>query len=243
MATLKEQVDEAVAAVSKTWTKTTWPSTSTTVPDPDNMGYSDAKLVQATYLYSDLIDSSGLVKAAASHEEVASVMSAFLKVAVRIIRAEDGHIRSFDGDRVMGVFTGANRQTRSVRAAMKIKYAVGGLLDPKIQSAFKSLRDADWHIRAMTGIATSEALLVRAGIRNNSDLLSVGVGPNLAAKLSDLRDADAGHNIAIGAGTYVALAEGLTMSKGQDIWAGPFGLSMGGGTYKYYTTRYRISSL
>lgn len=243
MATLKEQVDEAVAAVSKTWTKTTWSTVDTAVPDPDNLGYSDAKVVRATYLYSDLIDSSGLVRAADSHDEVASVMSAFLKVAVRIIRAENGHIRSFDGDRVMGVFTGANRQTRAVRAAMKIDYAVGVLLDPKIQSAFKSLRDADWHIRAMTGIATSEALLVRAGIRNNSDLLSVGVGPNLAAKLSDLRDTGAGYNIAISKGTYGALAESVIMSKGQNMWTGPHKLSMGGASYSYYTTRYRWTSL
>ncbi|MFV2145610.1 adenylate/guanylate cyclase domain-containing protein [Isoptericola sp. G70] len=243
MATLKEQVDEAVEEVSKTWTKTTWLTTTTAVPDPDDMGYSDAKVVQATYLYSDLIDSSGLVKAADTHEEVASVMSTFLKVAVRIIRAENGHIRSFDGDRVMGVFTGANRKTRSVRAAMKIEYAVSRLIDPEIQSVFKSLQDAGWHIRAMTGIATSEALLVRAGIRNNSDLLSVGLGPNLAAKLSDLRDTLAGHHIAIGKGTYNGLGESVIMSKGKDMWTGPYSLSMGGGSYNYYTSNYRWTSL
>ncbi|MGW9467359.1 adenylate/guanylate cyclase domain-containing protein [Cellulosimicrobium funkei] len=243
MATLKEQVDEAVEEVSKTWTRTTWSTTTTAVPDPDDMGYSDAKMVQATYLYSDLIDSSGLVKAADSHEEVASVMSAFLKVAVRIIRAENGHIRSFDGDRVMGVFTGAKRTSRSVRAAMKIEYAVSSLLDPQIQSVFKSLEGAGWHIRAMTGIATSKALLVRAGIRNNSDLLSVGVGPNLAAKLSDLRDTLAGHRIAIGKGTYDGLDGSAIMSKGKNMWTGPYSLSMGGGSYSYYTSNYRWTSL
>lgn len=243
MATLKEQVDEAVEEVSKSWSKTTWSTTTTAVPDPDDMGYSDAKVVQATYLYSDLIDSSGLVRAAASHEEVASVMSAFLKVAVRIIRSENGHIRSFDGDRVMGVYTGANRQTRAVRTAMKIEYAVSSLLDPEVQSVFKSLEEASWHIKAMTGIATSEALLVRAGIRNNSDLLSVGAGPNLAAKLSDLRNTLAGHRIAIGKGTYGGLDQSVIMSKGKNMWTGPYSISMGGGSYSYYTSNYHWTSL
>lgn len=243
MSTLKEQVDEAVREVIKSWNKTTWPSTTTDVPDPDNMGYSDAKVVQATYLYSDLLDSSGLVKAAANHEQAASVMSAFLKVAVRIIRAHNGHIRSFDGDRVMGVFVGDQRATRAVHAAMKIAYATIELLGPKVQTSCKALRDAGWSLRAMTGIASSEALLVRAGIRNNSDLLSVGAGPNLAAKLSDVRDAPAGHRIALGAGTYKILESSAIMSGAKNMWTGPYSLSMGGVSYLYYTSNYHWTAL
>lgn len=243
MATLREQVDEAVEELTKTWTKTTWSSSTTAVPDPDDMGYSDGKVVQATYLYSDLIDSSGLVKATTNKEEVASVMSTFLKVAVRIIRAENGHIRSFDGDRVMGIFTGDKRKTRAVRAAMKIKYAVRELLDPKIQESFSSIRDAGWHIKAMSGIATTEALLVRAGIRGNSDLLSVGVGPNLAAKFSDLRTTSSGHHIAIGKATYEELDRSVIMSKDKNMWTGPYSISLGGVSYDYYTTNYYWTSL
>lgn len=243
MPTLREQVDEAVREVSKSWNTTTWPQPSTDVPDPDAMGYSDAKVVQATYLYSDLLDSSGLLRAAGSHQEVASVMSAFLKVAVRIIRAHSGHIRSFDGDRVMGVFNGPRRQTRAVHAALKIKYATSKLLDPKVQRTFASLREAGWSLKAMTGIATGQALLVRAGIRNNSDLLSVGTAANLAAKLSDIRDAKAGHLIAIGAGTYKGLETSAIMSGEKNMWTGPFSLSMGGGSYDYYTTNYQWAAL
>lgn len=243
MSTLKEQVEEAVREVTKSWNESTWPSTTTEVPDPDNMGYSDAKVVQATYLYSDLLDSSGLVKAAANHEQAASVMSAFLKVAVRIIRAHNGHIRSFDGDRVMGVFVGDQRQTRAVHTALKIAYGTSKLLGPKVQSSCKALNDAGWSLKAMTGIASSEALLVRAGIRNSSDLLSVGVGPNLAAKLSDVRDVPAGHGIALGAGTYESLDSSARMSGAENMWTGPYSLSMGGASYLYYTSGYRWTAL
>ncbi|WP_291380305.1 hypothetical protein [Demequina sp.] len=240
---MKEQVAEAVSDVSRSWGTTTWSKTTTDVPDPDAMGYSDAKVVQATYLYSDLIDSSGLVRAAANQEQVASVMSAFLKVSVRIIRAENGHIRSFDGDRVMGVFTGPSRQTRAVRAAMKIEHATSKILDPKVRETFAAIREAGWHVRSMTGVATSEALLVRAGIRNNSDLLSIGAGPNLAAKLSDLRNTSVGHRIAIGKGTYGGMEQRVIMASGKNMWTGPYSLQMGGGSYGYYTTSYRWTSL
>jgi class 3 adenylate cyclase len=242
VSTLKEQVDEAVAEVASSWKQTAWPSISSDVPDPAAMGYQDAKLVDATYLYSDIIDSSGLVRAAASRQEVASVMSAFLKVAVRILRAHDGHIRSFDGDRVMAVFAGARRQTRAVHAAMGIEYAVGELLDPKVQSTFASLRAARWHLRSMTGIASSEALLVRAGIRNNSDLLSVGAGPNLAAKLSDIRDGSQ-RRIAVGGGTYQDLERSAIQSGAENMWVRPLSISMGGASYSYYVTSYRWTSL
>ncbi len=242
MATLKEQVDAAVKDLDKDWNETAWSTTTTDVPDPDVMGYSDAKRAQATYLYSDLLDSSGLVKIA-SPQETAAVMSAFLKAAVYIIRSQNGHIRSFDGDRVMGVFNGANRASRAVIAAMKIGYATTKLLDAKIHGSVPTLADAGWHLNAMTGIAWSETLLVRAGIRNNSDLLSVGIGPNLAAKLSDLRDTLPNHRIAIGGGTYKSLDDNTRLSSGKNMWTGPYSLSMGGASYSYYTTSYRWTSL
>ncbi|GHG51849.1 hypothetical protein GCM10011331_15940 [Flavimobilis marinus] len=243
MPTLKDQVEDAVSDVAKYWIKTTCSTSSTDVPDPDDMGYSDAKVIQATYLYSDLRDSSGLLRTAESPEEAASVMSAFLKVAVRIVRAGDGHIRSFDGDRVMGVFVGPRRATRAVQAAMKIKYATVELLNPEVQNSCRALREADWTVRAMTGVASGEALLVRAGIRNNNDLLSVGAVANLAAKLSDVRDASPGHDIAIGAGTYGSLEDIAIMSAGKNMWTGAYSIPMGGRSYEYYTTSYRWAAL
>lgn len=241
--TLKKEVDEAVTEVAKKWNLTTWSSTTSEVPDPDkSFGYSDGKWVSATYLYSDIMDSSGLVSAAKDEEAVAAIMSAFLKASVRIVRSQDGHIRSFDGDRVMGVFTGASKETRAVVAAMKIDHAVLDLLNPKIASTFPGISRAGWKLRQMTGIATSKALLVRAGIRNNSDLLSVGVGPNLAAKLSDLRTSTT-HRTAIGAGTYKALEKRALQSKDTNMWVGPKAVEMGTGSYNYYQSSYHWTAL
>jgi hypothetical protein len=91
-----------------------------TVPTTEDVGYNEAVKLSATYLYADMVDSSGLV-AISPKETVGKVLRLYLDLSVRIIRREGGHIRSFDGDRVMGIFIDADRCDAAVRAAMKIK--------------------------------------------------------------------------------------------------------------------------
>lgn len=235
--TLKEDIDGAVKDLTKTWATTKWEASKTEVPDPDDMGYSDGKNISATFLYADMANSSGLVAATDDKEVIASVVTAFLKTCVRIIRSQNGHIRSFDGDRVMGVFSGASKETRAAVAALQINYAVGTLLDPAIQNNFADLKSARWPLSHACGIATSPTLMVRAGIRNNSDLVSIGVGPNLAAKLSDIRTTS--HKTLIGAGTYGALDQkALIGSDKLNMWTGPHKMPMGGTHYLYYSSSY-----
>lgn len=238
--TLKDDIDSAVEDLKKTWTTTRWADSKTEVPDPDEMGYSDGKMINATFLYADMADSSGLVAAAENREEVASVISSYLKTCVRAIRDENAHVRSFDGDRVMGVFSGPSATTRAARAALRLDYAVNEMLNPAVQIAFPSLKAAGWCLKHASGIALGHTLMVRAGIRNNSDLVSIGVGPNLAAKLSDQRDGD--YRTFIGAGAYKALENALYKdTKGNDVWVGPYSFNMGGNTYSYYKSRHHIT--
>lgn len=234
--TLREEVDAALDDAKRSWTVVKQQGSSTTVPDSSDLTATTAKQISATYLYSDIQNSSGLMSISPT-ETVASVMSAFTKITVRIIRNHDGHIRSFDGDRVMGVFTGPNKMTRAVKAALKIDYAVNQLLDPMIRSQFGSIQRSDWHIRQMTGIATTEALLVKVGIRNNDDILSAGLAPAFAAKLSDLRDGDT-HRTAVGAGTYNDLSDEAKFSNGKNMWTGPYNITIGGKPYSYYKSNY-----
>lgn len=207
------------------------------VPETGNVGYNEAKKVNATYLYADMVDSSGLV-AASPKETVGKVIRLYLDLSVRIIRKHDGHIRSFDGDRVMGIFMGDGRYDRAVKAAMQIKWACDKLIQPELTGHYKSIRDAGWVLKPGCGIANGDALIVRGGVRRtSSDLVSIGVVPNLAAKLSDIRHGD--YNIRIGAGTYKGLSDSSLLSKGVNMWEGTFELKMGGKAYKYYRTSYR----
>ncbi|MFI6774254.1 adenylate/guanylate cyclase domain-containing protein [Nocardia sp. NPDC050412] len=211
------------------------------VPKPEDLGYAEGKLVSATYLYSDMLNSSGLA-ASADKEEAARVFRGFLNVATKIIRESDGHIRSFDGDRVMGIFTGAWKEDRAVKSAMRIKYAVNDILTPAVHKQFPKLKASGWTLKQVSGIASGEALLARAGFRDNDDMISIGVSPNLAAKLSDLRDSvDAGYVTIIGKGTHAKLSESHRLSKGTDMWNGPYTMQMGGKSYSYYRTSYHWS--
>lgn len=237
--TLKSDIDVAVNELTSDWSISNPSRTSTDVPDPDNMGYSDAKKVMATFLYADMVDSSGLIRLAGP-EVAASITKAYLKACVRVVRSQDGHIRSFDGDRVMGVFNGPDKVSRAAIAGLKINYAVRDMLDPKVQTAFPALAKAGWKLRHAVGIATTETLMVRAGIRNNSDLVSLGLGPNMATKLSDLRDGS--FRTFIGAGTYADLNQNAKIGSDKlDMWKGPFKISFGGGTYSYYKSSYHWS--
>lgn len=206
-----------------------------TVPDPDNMGYSQGVYLPSTYLYADMADSSGLV-ALSPADTVARVIKAYLAVSTRIIRANRGHIRSFDGDRVMGIYAGTDRQTRAVKSAMQIKWAMNELVRPAIEAQFKSIREGDWQLNHACGIASGKALLVRGGFRGNDDLVSIGTAPNLAAKLSDLREPR--FNTYLGKGTYSGLTDAAIVSNGKNMWDGPHKLEMGGKKYDYYKSSY-----
>ncbi|MPQ96867.1 hypothetical protein GB931_02805 [Modestobacter sp. I12A-02628] len=233
---LKDDVDKAVAdTFSANWTTVQRASAVDAVPDPDKMGYSEGVVVPCTYLYADMANSSGL-QTTSPQDTVAKIMRVFLNVSVRVIRSLDGHVRSFDGDRVMGIFSGPVKEDRAVKAAMRINYAVRQLIQPAAKTRFGSLAKSGWELQHACGIATGETLMARAGVRGNDDMISIGVAPNLAAKLSDIRDWP--RATFIGSGTYKALTDSGKLSEGRNMWVGPIDLQMGSGTYSYYKSGY-----
>ncbi len=237
LAEVNAQLDKTIR---KQMTVTEKQESSTSVPEATELGYAEGKLISATYLYTDMLDSSGLA-AAADKESAAQVFRAFLNVSTKIIRSLDGHIRSFDGDRVMGIFSGPNKEDRAVKSAMHIKYAVDHIVTPAIHEEMPSLKSSGWNLKQSSGIATGKTLLARAGFRGSDDMISIGVAPNLAAKLSDVRGegTDAGYVTRIGKGTYESLSNSHKVSGDKNMWQGTYNLSMGGKQYPYYRTKYR----
>ena len=133
-------------------------------------------------MYADIDGSTGLVDTR-SKEFCAEVYKVFLYLSSRIIRAEGGEIRSFDGDRVMGVFVGDSKNTSAAKAGLKINYAVKNILNPSLGSVYEGYPG----ITHTVGIDTSELLAVRAGIRGSNDLVWIGRAANHAAKLNNLQ--------------------------------------------------------
>lgn len=238
--TLKSSVESDIEKTVNTSLTTTERNDGAieSVPDPAKMGYSEGLYLPSTYLYADMADSSGLV-AIAPADTVARVMKAYLSVSTRIIRSNNGHIRSFDGDRVMGIYAGPNRYDRAAKSALQIKWAMNNLVQPAIAKQFKSVRENGWQLKHGCGIASGKSLLVRAGFRGNDDMISIGSAPNLAAKLSDERLGP--YSTLIGKYTYSQLSDSLKSSKGVNMWNGPYDYSMGDKNYSYYKSSYHWS--
>lgn len=203
----------------------------TVVPTTDDIVMRNGgRLLDATYAYADLADSSKIAQTL-KKEAAAKIIRAFVNSATRILRNFGGEIRSFDGDRVMAIFVGDDKNWNAVRAAFAINWAVVEVIRPAIKSNWSDGEDF-CNISHRVGIDTGESLIVRGGARNNNDLISVGAAPNIAAKLSDLKN---GHTTYITDRVYDELADNLLYyeSNGyrQNCWSKLYSSIQIGGTY------------
>lgn len=144
--------------------------------------------LDATFLYADLAGSSKMAKEL-DRRVAAKIMKSFLATSCRLINHLGGTIQSFDGDRVMGVFVGDYKNSNAAKCALQINYVVKEIIKPKFENRYESVKNASFYIRHGVGVDTGTVLTVRAGARGANDLIWIGRAPNLAAKLSDLREA------------------------------------------------------
>ncbi len=155
----------------------------TKVPESGDVGLgNDAVELDGTVLYADLDASTNLVD---SHIPAfaAKIYKTYLNCAAKIIRAENGVITSYDGDRIMAVYLGDSKNTAAANSALKINYAVTKLINPILKECYP---DATYVVRQIVGIDTSPLFVARTGIRGSNDLVWVGRAANYAAKLCSL---------------------------------------------------------
>lgn len=214
--------------------KISWEERSgSVIPDTTDVALKNGAVkINATFLYADLAGSSILAKKC-PWETTAKIIRSYLDTTVRLIRYHGGEIRSFDGDRVMGIFKGDTPNTSAANCARNIDWVVTNLINPKAKDKFKSIRDNDIKIKHCVGIDTSEARAVRAGIRNNNDLIWIGKAPSFAAKLSDIREYP--YEVYISKESYNKLAETAKKSGGEDVWSSTT-VIVGDDTYTVYRT-------
>lgn len=157
------------------------------IPDTLDLGLTASEGVEipATFLYADLAESSNFGQNLAN-QDAAKIIKSFLYACSAIIKDHGGEVKSFDGDRVMGVFFGPLKEERAVRAAFNIHWEVVNVISDKAS------RWIEWPsgvqtVRHATGIATGTALMIRGGVRADNDLAAIGSAPNVADKLSEIR--------------------------------------------------------
>jgi len=155
-----------------------------TIPEPEDLrlGNDTTEIDPATILYADLRGSTDLVN---QHPWwfAAEIYKTFLHCAANIVRSEGGAIRSYDGDRIMGIFTGDMSTTAAVRSGMKIDSAVRQVINPLLA---EHQPNRPYKVRHVVGIDRSKIRAVRIGVRGGNDIVWIGRAANFAAKLTDL---------------------------------------------------------
>jgi class 3 adenylate cyclase len=143
--------------------------------------------IDATFLYADLANSSKMVKEL-DRRVAAKILKTFLSAVSKLVKHNNGKIVSFDGDRVMGVFYGEYKNTSAVKCTLQINYIVSQLIRPKFESKYPTVKNATFNITHGVGVDTGTVLAVRGGVRGDNDTIWIDRAPNLAAKLSDIRE-------------------------------------------------------
>lgn len=204
------------------------------IPDTSDVALKDGAVkIEATFLYADLAGSS-LLADKCPWETTAKIIRSYLDTAVRLIRHHGGEIRSFDGDRVMGIFKSNSQNTSAANCARNIDWVVHNLINPKAKAKFQSIRNNDIRIKHCVGIDTSEARAVRSGIRNNNDLIWIGKAPSFAAKLSDIREYP--YEVYISSDSYSRLNESAKKDGTENVWISSTA-TIAGKSYTVYRTK------
>ncbi|MEP9398235.1 adenylate/guanylate cyclase domain-containing protein [Mesorhizobium sp. KR2-14] len=195
------------------------------VPATDDVALKNGAVkIEAAFLYADLAGSAKLSKTC-PWSTTAKIIRAFLDCSTRLIIKHGGHVRSFDGDRVMGIFIGDSKNSNASICGREIHWSVRKIIQPAAAKQFKSISDNGIEIRNCSGIDVGEIRAVRSGIRNSNDLIWIGKAASFSAKLSDVRDG--GYCTYISSRTYNKLSkEAKFDEQGKNMWeARPFNFS------------------
>jgi len=199
------------------------------VPEPEDLGLAnDGVYLDATVLYADMSASTDLVDAYPA-QFAAEVYKAFLHCAAKVIRAQDGEITAYDGDRIMAVFLGKVKNTAAIHAALSINDCVRNIVNPSMESVYHK----GYTLSHKVGIDTSKLLVARTGVRGANDLVWVGRAANYAAKLTGL---DSKASTRITKTVYDRCLDEARYAKGENMWytitnSGPGGLTVYGSNY------------
>ncbi|WP_315069768.1 hypothetical protein [uncultured Microbacterium sp.] len=210
MSLADELRDYAKKTHGTTWTR----RDGQKVPSTDDITLGNSAVdLNAVVLYADLKDSTGLVKGEPDWF-ASEVYKNYLYTVSRIIRAHNGTITAFDGDRVMGVFIGGSKNSNAAKVALKINWAVKKILQPAMQEKYP---ENTYTLQQKVGIASSKTMVSRTGIRGSNDLVWVGNAANIAAKLAALHT---GYSSYITADVYAKLSEETKLggTPKRDMW-------------------------
>lgn len=214
--------DDLTTEVKKTLADLWTEETTTTVPDAEDLrlNANHAKNLEvATVLYADLDGSTSMVDNYKWHFS-AEVYKTYLRCAAAVIKSESGTVTAYDGDRIMAIFTGDFKNTRAVRTALKINYAVHNIIRPAISAQYTS---AAFTLNHVVGVDSTQLRTARIGVKGDNDLVWIGRAANYAAKLTTLSEKP----IWITKAVYDKMNKEVKYSQGTNMWQERQWASMG----------------
>ena len=220
-------IDEVGAEVATIFREQWTTRDGTVVPDQEDLTLrNDAVKLTAAVLYADLDGSTGMVD---NNEPsfAAEIYKAYLISACRVIRANDGEITAFDGDRVMAVYLGGSKCTNAVKTALQINHVVQKIVNIKLKAQYPS---KTYQIEQVVGVDVGNLWVARTGIRGSNDLVWVGRAANYAAKLSSLPPADGRTWITEEVYDYLSDTSDYKTNNGRPVWKEMTWNAMGGKT-------------
>lgn len=182
------------------------------VPVPSSVGLGNRAIEfdEAAVLYADLDGSTAMVNTN-DWWFSAEVYKTFLHCAAKIIKARDGVITAYDGDRIMALFIGDNKCTNAVTAALQINDAVLNVINPALKARYST----QFVVRHVVGLDMSTIRAARTGVRGDNDLVWVGRAANYAAKLTSMQSDTPTW---ITAAVYNRMNNSLKIQNGQAVW-------------------------
>jgi adenylate cyclase len=233
-------LDDVKASVSTYMTGTyeTFEPRDIPVPKDIPQGAKAAKLT-ATSLFIDLRQSSDITNAL-RRQTAAKMLKAYFSGAVRIINANNGSVRSFNGDGMLALFRDDSRSINGAKAAMQVRWFVQEILQPRFEQYFQSNRKAFGRSLGFDigcGLDDGDIYAVKVGIRGTNDVAWVGRCTNTSAKLSNL--AASPRRILITRAIYQRLDNSRKSSNGVAMWSDEVMREIGGVRRAIRSTSYR----
>ncbi len=191
------------------------------VPGEGDLTFSNsAKKIEICVLYADIHKSTEMVDSLEA-TRAAEYYKTFLHCAAKIINHNGGDISAYDGDRIMAVFTGDDKEECAVNTAFNINSTVKHIINPKFL-AFYGLNHRT--IKHTVGIDCGEVLVAKIGIRTYSDLVWVGSPSNYAAKLNSFDGLNIEYPTRITPDIFNKLPDRLLYyPDGTSAWEGLYG--------------------
>ena len=200
---------------------------------------------EATTLFIDMRGSTATLN---RHNKttVAKNHMAYFHTIVKLANANNGHVRSFNGDSALIFFQGTTKGALSnaVKTAMKIKYILSDSTDG-INTKLKKYSEVNFGI----GVDDGEILCTKVGVggAHNRDLFWIGNPVNKSTVIGN--ECKSPSHIGISSYVYNNLTDEAKFCPLKDMWGNVTNVNMwthdwftyNGGLESYYYTNYHWS--